>query len=330
MPPKVTLFACGLLWAGMTVQSIPVLRAQDSQQSRLPVPDPGSYRLGTGDEISIRVLDLDEIPDKPFRLGVDGNLSLPLAGQIHASGRTVAELQLAIAERLREILKDPQVTVTLAAFREQSVAVLGAVNSPGVRELHGRATLLDAISEAGGFKPEAGAVITITRPKSSGPIPLPGSHLDNSGEFYMAEADVHSLLRAQNPRENIPLLPHDVVTVPAAEMIYILGEVAKPGGYEVQGSRTLSVLDAVALAGGANRNASSSRARVLRLLPGKTDPAEYTVDLNRLLAGKQKDFQLLPKDILYIPTNKAKVVSTRALETLVGTGSSIAVFRSAH
>ncbi len=327
MPPKLALFACGLCWAGLTAQLAPLARAQ----SAIPFRQlSGDYRLEAGDEISIRVLDLDEIPDKPLKIGADGNLNLPIAGEIRVAGLTLAEIQREIAAKLREVLKDPQVTVTLTTFHERSVAVLGAVNSPGVKDLRGRATLLDAISEAGGFKAGAGPSVTVTRPRDSGPIPLAGSHLDESGEFYLAHADVQLLLQAQNPRENIPLLAHDVVTVPAAEMIYILGEVAKPGGYEVEGSRGLSVLNAVALAGGANRNASSAHARILRTLPGKTDPAEYTVDLNLLLAGKQKDFQLLPRDILYIPTNKAKVISTRALETLVGTGSSIAVFRSAH
>ena len=113
-------------------------------------------------------------------------------------------------------------------------------------------------------------------------------------------------------------------------MIYVLGEVSRPAEYEISGSRTISVLDAIAKAGGTSRNASSSRARVLRTVPGKTERTEFIVDLNRMLAGKEKDFELEPQDILYIPTNRGKVVTNRAIEAMIGAGSSIAVFRSSH
>ncbi len=310
------LFACGV-----------ALGALSAQTSSPPSED---YLLGTGDEIAVRVLDLEEISEKPTRVDSQGDISLPLIGNLHASGLTTKDLEKQIRERLSTLLKDPAVTVNLIGIRDQPVTVLGAVNAPGVKQIRGRKTLLEGISEAGGLRPDAGAIVKITRLHAAGPIPLPRSQLRADPDFYVAEVEIYSLLHALNPGENIPLLAHDVLTVPPAEMIYILGEVFRPGGYEVKSGRTLSILDAIALAGGANRNASTSRARVLRPAARSSDRTEFVVDMNRMIAGKDKDFALEPSDILYIPTNKGKVITTRALEAMIGTGSSIAVFRGSR
>ena len=324
------LLACGLICAGLSGQIAQSSATSPSVPDR-PAPEaPIDYQLGPGDEISVRVLDLDEISDKPVRVNSRGDFTLPLAGELHAQGLTTGQLQGLIRSRLQTILKDPSVTVSLVESREQPVTVVGAVNAPGVKQIRGRKTLLEVISDAGGLRPDAGAVIKITRTRSAGPIPLPHAQLEGDPPFYVAEVEIYSLLHAQNPGENIPLLAHDVVAVPPAELIYILGEVSKPGGYEVKSSRTLSVLDAVALAGGTNRNASSSRVKVLRPAPGRSDRVEFVVDLNHMLAGKEKIFELQPSDILYVPTNKGKVITTRALEAMIGTGSSIAVFRGSR
>jgi polysaccharide export outer membrane protein len=285
--------------------------------------------LAPGDQIAVRVLDLEEIPGEPVRLDAAGFLNLPIVGRIPAAGLTVLELQNRVAEGLHGYLNSPSVTITVKELHEEPVTVVGAVNAPGIKQIHGRKTLLEVISEAGGLRPDSGPAVVLTRAKVSGPIPLPGAHPDATGEYSIAEIRIDSLLRAQNPGENIPLLAHDVVTVPPAEMIYVLGEVSRPGGYEIADAQ-VSVLNAIANAGGANRNASSSHARVLRTLPGSTERTEIIVNLNRMLAGKEIEFKLQPRDILYIPTNKGKVVTSRALEAVIGTGSSIAVFRSAR
>ena len=311
----------------MVAQTVPVASRVENQ---VAVEVPVDYVLAPGDEVSVRVLDLEEIPDRPTRIDRRGDIDLPLTGRIRADGKTTKQLENDVRERLRAYLKSPAVTVTLAEQREQPVTVLGAVNAPGVKQIRGRKTLVDAISEAGGLRADAGSVLKITRLVSAGPIPLSRSHLDSGAGFYVAEVDVTSLLKAQNPGENIPLADHDVVTVPSAEMVFILGEVSRPGGYEVKGDKTIPILDAVALAGGINRNASASHAKVLRREAGQSQRTEFVVNLNRMLGATGKDFALLPQDILYIPTNRGKVITTRALEAMIGTGSSIAVFRGSR
>ena len=320
--------ACGVLLAGFADQQSPAppstINSQDEQDSAHR-----HAQLAAGDLISIRVLDLEEIPEHTIRIDDSGYIELPVAGRLLAVGKTPVQLEAEIRERLGKILKHPSVTITVTEFREEPVAVAGAVVSPGIKQVHGRKNLMEILAEAGGLRPDAGPAVRITRLRSAGPLPLPNAHNDETGRYTVGEVRIRPLLTGENPAENIIILPHDLVTVPVAELIYVLGEVAKPGAYELSATH-MSILDALALAGGAERNAQSSRARVLRAVAGRTERMEFQVDLNRILAGKAKEFELEPQDILYLPTNKGKVVTARALEAMIGTGSSIAVFRGAH
>jgi polysaccharide export outer membrane protein len=288
------------------------------------------YLLGPGDEVTVRVLDLDEIQERPFRIDESGLLHLPVLGDFPAAGSSTSELASRIRVSAFRFLKDPSVTVNLSSYRDQTVTILGAVNSPGEKQIRGDKSLLDIVSQAGGFRTDAGSVIQITRPVSSGPIPSANAHPDSTGRFTVATVNIGAAMKAENPGENIPLRVHDIVTVPRAETVFVIGEVLRPGAYEIGEARKISVLDALSRAGGANRSANSSRLRILRSVAGKAERTETVLDLNRILAGKIPDFVLEPQDILYLPTNKAKLATTRALETLIGTGSSIAVFRSSR
>lgn len=319
------LFACGALLTGP-------IGAQSTNPASTLSPDPGDPRdrhlnLAPGDLIRVQVLDLDEISDRPFHVDDRGTIDLPVVGHLEAQGRTPEQLESDIAGRLKTILVKPSVTVSVLEYREEPVTVAGAVVSPGVKQVHGRKNLLEILADAGGLRPEAGPTVRVTRSRAFGTIP---GHLtsDPTGQYYLAEFKIRSLLNGENPEENIPIFPHDIVSVPAAEVVYVLGEVAKPGAYELPGAQ-MSVLDALARAGGAERNANQSHARVLRAIAGHAERSEYQVNINRILAGKGSEFELQPQDILYLPTNKGKVVTNRALEAMIGTGSSIAVFRSA-
>jgi len=320
----VSWLARGALFAGFAVQALPVPPSAQSSGSASPV----TVVLAAGDVLSIKVLDLEEIGERTAKIDASGFINLPVAGRIYVSGHTPEWLQGELTSRLLVFLHHPAVTVTIADFHEELISVTGAVNSPGIRKLNGQKGLLEAISEAGGFKADAGPFVKLTRVLDQGPIPHPSSKLDSSGRFYVAEVQVSKLLNAQNPGENIALRPHDIVSVPRAGVVYILGEVSRPGAYDF-GSPAISMLNALALAGGSNRNADAAHVRVLRVVSGQTERTEFVMNLNHMLSG-QKEFFLEPEDIFYIPTNKGKVVTTRALEAIVGTGSSIAVFRGSR
>ena len=320
--------ACGVLLAGFAGQQSPAPPSTSDLRNNQDTAHRHA-RLAIGDVISIRVLDLDEISEHPIRIDDNGAIELPVAGRLIAAGKTSTQLEAEIRERLRSSLKNPSVTVTVTEFREEPVAVTGEVVSPGIKQVHGSKSLMEVLAEAGGLKPDAGPTVRITRLRTEGPLPLPDTHIDATGMYVVGEIRIRPILAGENPAENINILPHDLVTVPAAELIYVLGEVAKPGAYELSTAR-ISVLDALALAGGSARNASSSRARVLRAVAGRPGRMEFQVNLDRILAGKAREFELQPQDIFYLPTNKTTVVSTRALEAMIGTGSSIAVFRGSR
>jgi polysaccharide export outer membrane protein len=290
-------------------------------------PDP-AYVLGPDDQVVIRVLDVDEIGAAPYRIDLRGNLNVPLVGRLRAAGLTVEQLESELALRLKKYLLDPTVTVAVAEFRSLPVSVLGAVGSSGVHQIRGTKTLFEVLSMAGGLKPEAGNVIKITRRKSSGPIPLPTSALDPSGEFYVAEVKVKSIMEAKNPQENIPILPNDIISVPKGDLVYVIGSVRRPGGFVLNEKENISILQVISMAEGLDRSAAPSRAKILR--PGATESANRTeipVDLKKILASRSPDVQLLPNDILFVPINGPKNAVMRGVEVAIGIGSGWAIYR---
>ena len=283
--------------------------------------------LAPGEEILIRVPDLEEIDNRTARIDPAGQIHLPYLSNLRLSGLTLPQAETVVRDQLRRVLRDPVVTLSVTKPRERLITVTGAVNSPGTREVQNPKLLLAALAEAGGLRSDAGPLIHITRPRDSGPIPLPGGRLDASGAFYTASVEAGALLRGENPGENIPVFAHDVIAASPAEFVYVLGEVTRPGAYDLTEGATL-VLNAIARAGGPTRNAALSRIRVLRRGRASLPSSEFSFDFGKLIRGKAPNFSLEGRDIVYIPTNKGKLVTARAIEALIGTGSGIAVFRS--
>jgi len=292
--------------------------------------DSADYRLGPDDQIAIRVLDADEITDKPVRIDGAGNIQMPLVGTLRASGLTVAQFQMELVNRLRKHILEPQVTVNIIEYKSQPVSVLGAVVNPGIQQLVGRKTLTEMLSLAGGLDPDAGDVVKITRLLQWGDIPLPTAKRDSSGQFSVAEVRLNSLMRAEHPEENIIILPHDVISVPRAAMVYVVGEVERSGGFQLSARESFSVLQAVSLAGGIRRPAAApDKSRILRTVkPGER--VEIAVDLKRILAGKDQDIPLQAEDILFIPDSTGKRAVLHGLEMALQTGSGVVIWRSAR
>jgi polysaccharide export outer membrane protein len=281
-------------------------RAQDapavpSPAAALPPGPANNYVLGPGDEMNIRVLDLDEVGDKPFRVDQKGEINVPLAGRFEVKGLTTAQLEAELANRLKAWLLDPKVTVSVNQFRSQPVSVLGAVNNPGVLQIENGRTLFQVISLAGGLRAEAGSVIKITRRKEHGPIPLSGAAMDSSGEFSVAQVAVSSVMGAQNPTENIAVKPYDVISIPTTNVIYVVGSVRRPGGFTLGPNENLSVLQAVAKAEGLEKSAAPKKSRILRSVQGGTPTTEIAVNVKAIFDGKAADVLLGPNDILFIP-----------------------------
>ena len=107
---------------------------------------PSTYVLGPDDEISIRVIESEEISEEPFRIHPGGDISLPLVGRVRAAGRTPQRLETELTERLRAFIHEPQVLVHVTQFRSQPVSVIGAVNKPGIHQLEGHKSLIEILS----------------------------------------------------------------------------------------------------------------------------------------------------------------------------------------
>src|SRR5712691_8013844 len=136
-------------------------------------PEPAAastLRLGPEDVIQIRAVEADDIGDKPIRIAADGFITVPVIGRIKAAGLTVDDLQALIVQRLKPLIISPDVSVSLLETHSHPFTVLGAVKNPGVFQLSGRKTLLDALSQCGGRRGGAGYTRRIARRKEAGTL----------------------------------------------------------------------------------------------------------------------------------------------------------------
>ena len=275
------------------------------------------YALGPDDQITLQAPDAEEISDKPFRINPSGFVTLPLLGRVQAADLTAEQLEVELTKRLKAYVQDPQVSVMVTEFRSQPVSVIGAVKVPGVVQLQGRKTLLEMLSSAGGLREDAGYSAKITRGVDWGLVPLPDAHVDSTGKFSLGEVPLREILDGRHPEKNILIRPHDVISVPRAEIVYVIGEVVKAGGFVLDQRASLTVLQALSLAGGMTRTAAAQRARVLRAPAGTDTLDEIRLNVKRILAGKATDFALRPDDILFIPNSTGKFVALSTLESAI-------------
>jgi len=282
-----------------------------------------NYVLGAGDVITITAIDAEEISDKPFRIGVNGTISVPMVGRIQAAGLTIEDVEAEIVNRLKGYILHPQIAVSVTEFRSQPVSVLGAVTTPGVIQLQGNRTLVEVLSLAGGPRSDAGHSVRITRKEQWGTIPLPNARPDPSGKFTIADVNLKGVMESRNPEQNILIRPEDILTVPKAEVVYVLGDVHKAGGFVLNEKETLSILQILSLAEGLERTAAPRNAKVLRPNPRAERRTEIAVDLKKIMAGEVDDVRLQPDDILFVPSSAGKRASLRALEALITMGTSI-------
>ncbi len=160
---------------------------------------PANYVLGPDDLLTLSVPDLEEISNKTVRIDIRGDITLPIMGRVRAAGLTTEQLASEITVRLKRVLRDPEVVVSVVEFRSQPVSVLGAVNSPGVHQLEGHKTLYEVLSGAGGLRGDAGNTVTITRNLKWGAIPLPNAQDDSTGQYSVASVSSRSIMLGENP-----------------------------------------------------------------------------------------------------------------------------------
>ncbi len=245
------------------------------------------YVIGPRDLLEIKVFELPEF-DHTVRVSEDGTITLPLLGSVQVGGLTKEKVEQKIAGLLDKYIKNAQVSVFIKEYQSSRVAIIGAVEKPGMYELVGRQTLLQMISQAGGFKENAANEIYVLREGQDG----------NTASISI---DLEDLLLNGNQRLNIPLQPNDVINVPVDKLItiYVFGQVRNPGALQVKISKKITLLQAIAQAGGLSENASK-RGVVVKRKDKSGKEINLKVNLNDIINGRKKDIPLQEGDVIIV------------------------------
>jgi len=296
--------------------------------STVPTAGPQDYRIGFDDVLDVNVFEAPEL-NREVRVSSSGEISLPLLDSVHVAGLTPRELELVLQELLRrKYMKDPHVSVFLREMQSHPVSVLGAVRRPGVFQVRGSKTLLEILSLAEGLADDAGETIIIMRGAGLPDAAASGSEETalpknvNSQAADIVQINLKDLLDSSNAHQNPLVNPGDIVKVLRAGIVYVVGEVQRPGGFAMKSNEKMSVLQVIALSGGLTRTASKGGSRIIRTDEQSGARAQTPIDLGKILAGKALDPMLQAKDIVFVPNSASKTTFSRgaeaAAQTLVG------------
>jgi polysaccharide export outer membrane protein len=306
------------------------------------------YRVGAEDLLEISVFEAPEL-DRTVRVSANGQISLPLLGASQAAGLTSRELEVVIQELLRRsYMKDPHVGVFVKDMQSHPVSVFGAVKKPGVFQIRGSKRLIEVLSMTEGLADDAGDTVVVTRQiqpvattdpvvdSGSADAPALQEKADNgaaartmvagsSGETL--NINLKDLLNSSDSRSNVLIYPGDVIKVARAGVVYVVGEVRKPGGFMLKTNENISVLQALALAEGLTRTSAKGHVRIIRTDGTTGARTETPINLDKILAGKLPDPILLPKDIVFVPNSTGRSVLYRGAEAALGVGTGLAIYR---
>ncbi len=310
------------------------------------------YRIGPEDVLNINVFEAQEL-NREVRVSAGGEISLPLLGSVRAAGLTPRELEFVLQELLhRTYMKDPHVSVFVREMQSHPVSVMGAVRRPGVFQIRGSKTLLEVLSLAEGLADDAGETVIILRgaalsaepdpstdhaaasdppspgPQSPGEANAASSPVNDnrSASESAVQVNLKDLLESSDSRSNPLVHPGDIVKVTRAGVVYVIGEVRKPGGFVLKSNEKISVLQALALSEGLTPTASKGAARIIRTDQQSGERKETPINLGKILAGKAPDPFLGPKDIVFVPNSAAKTTMTRGVEAAAQTLTGLLIF----
>jgi polysaccharide export outer membrane protein len=291
-----------------SASTLPNSDTQKSDNSGVArVADSSLVKLGAGDLVEVSVYNVPELSAKA-RVSNSGDVYLPLIDYVHVGDLTIEEAQSLIAKRLADggFVRSPHVTIFVDESSSQGVTVLGEVSKPGIYPNLGDHKLYEIVSEAGGFTQSAAKRVSIIRRNQPQPlnVALPKNLAD----------DLSS---------NVDIMPGDTINVPRAPVIYVVGDVGRPSGLLVDNG-SLTVLQALALAGGTNRTAKMGGVRIIR--KGPTGMTETQVPLKKMLEAKAPDIPLQGDDILFIPVSGGRLMAARTLEAAMSMATSVSIY----
>lgn len=277
--------------------------AQPTRDEQVKVP------IGAGDLLDISVYGVPELSQK-VRVTSEGEAYLALIGYVHLDGLTVEEGQALIEKKLSDggFVVHPHVTIFVSEYVNTGVAIMGEIQRPGIYPVYGTRRLFDLIAAAGGLTNRAGRLISI-------------SHRDPPSTIQIKFTDDP----AKSPETNVVVLPGDTIVISKAGVIYVVGDVNHPSGFVMDNNENLTVLQALALAGGASPTAALDGAKIIRKTASGRE--EVPVQLKKILTEKAKDVAMLPDDILFIPGSPAKGFANRTLTAIVQMATGVAIRR---
>ena len=275
-----------------------------------------AYPVGVDDILLIRSAQVKELDDRRFTVSKDGFLDLPLGGKVRAAGLQIPELREAIETLLVRYYHEPRVSIEIVEYRSQPVSVLGSVTNAGIYQLQGRKTLAEVLSMAGGLKPDAGYAVRVSRKVGTG-----GDTVEQVVSYPLSD-----IIKGQTDDSAI-VYPRDVITVARAELVYVIGDVHRPGGFTLGEKEHASVLQTLALAEGALPTAALKRCTILRAAANGKGRVSIPVDVRHLISGKAADMMLEAGDILVIPSSTARKIGVKAAEAALQTGSGLLIWR---
>lgn len=280
------------------------------------------YTLGPGDVLTVTVSDAPEFGGK-FRVGDSGTIQISgVAQPVSAEGKTAAQLSAAIRQSLVDAkqLRDPQVTVFIDEFHGRTVTVLGSVSKPAVYSLQKKTNVLDAVSAAGGALPNSGNTVTVVRGEAS-------AEASHAAVGSVQIFDLTRLMKGEGVSADMEVRNGDVISVSAAQVVYVVGAVVKPGGFTLTNpAEGISVGQAVALAQGFTSVAASTRALIVRQSSSERGRREIAVDVDKILKGQETDVILAPNDILYVPNSGRKQTLKVMGQVAMATVNGIAIY----
>jgi polysaccharide export outer membrane protein len=297
LPVSVAAFIAFALSAtlGFSQQPAPGI-SPDQQRNSAP-----NIAIGAGDLLSIVVFDTPELTTS-VRVSQDGEVNLPVLGMMRLAGMNTIEAARRIEDELRSrhLILDPHVTVFIAEYASQGATVMGEVRSPGVYPTLGTRKMLDMISIAGGMQTTAGKTVTIV-------------HRDDPQ--HPVNIALQSGPATMYAQENPVILPGDTVIVAKAGVVYVIGDVLKPGGFLIDNNSPISVMQSITLAGGWDKTAALSKTKLIR----KTSEGreEVDLDLKHVTYGSQADINVKDGDILFVPSSIGKTMTYRGIEAAI-------------
>ncbi|HEX3253063.1 MAG TPA: polysaccharide biosynthesis/export family protein [Pyrinomonadaceae bacterium] len=264
-------------------------------------PADDRYRIGAGDVLDIRIFNRPQLSREAVRVEGNGMIRMPLIEtDIQASCLTEGELAKEISTRYAKYYKNLQVDVFIKEYHSQQVAIIGAVNDQSRFELQRRVRLLELLSYAKGPSGKAGQTINIVHSTNISPCKQTD---ESDASTAFSSYKLNDVLQG-DPKSNPYLEAGDIVTIPEADQVYVVGNVFMPLTIALKEPITLT--RAIAMAGGLKQDTRKDKIRVLRQEPGTTIRKEIMVDLYAIEKKRSEDLALAPNDIIDVPTSAGK------------------------